>query len=110
MRKRGTVSVLVCLAGALAVPGGAAANHRHSLMTGSGGCVVLAKQGGEPFVELPDASFNNTTEPTTTANPHPLHVHVHRGAAGDHITIGVYGAASDPCAGGGNYLNDPPAP
>lgn len=110
MRKRATVTVLVCLAGALAVPGGAAANHRHSLMTGSGDCVVLAKQGDEPFVQLPDASFNNTTEPTTTANPHPLHVHVHRGAAGEQITIGVYGAATDPCAGGRNYLNDPPAP
>jgi hypothetical protein len=110
MRKRATVSVLVCLAGALAVPGGAAANHHHSLMTGSGDCVVLAKQGGEPFVQLPDASFNNTTEPTTTANPHPLHVHVHRGAAGEQITIGVYGTASDPCAGEENYLNDPPPP
>jgi hypothetical protein len=110
MRKRAAVSVLVCLAGALAVPGGAAANHRHSLMTGSGDCVVLAKQGGEPYVQLPDASFNNTTEPPTTANPHPLHVHVHRGAAGEQITIGVYGAASDPCAGEGNYLNDPPPP
>jgi hypothetical protein len=110
MRKRAAVSVLVSLAGALAVPDGAAANHRHSLMTGSGDCVVLAKQGGEPFVQLPDASFNNTAEPTTTVNPHPLHVHVHRGAAGEQITIGVYGAASDPCAGVGNYLNDPPPP
>jgi hypothetical protein len=110
MRKRAAVSALVCLAGALAVPGGAAANHHHSLMTGSGDCVVLAKQGGEPFVQLPDASFNNTTEPTTTVNPHPLHVHVHRGAAGEQITIGVYGTASDPCADGENYLNDPPPP
>jgi hypothetical protein len=110
MRKRAAVSVLVCLAGALAVPGGAAANHRHSLMTGSGDCVVLAKQGREPFVQLPDASFNNTTEPTTTLNPHPLHVHVHRGAAGEQISIGVYGAGTDPCAGVGNYLNDPPPP
>jgi hypothetical protein len=110
MGKRAAVGALVCLAVALAVPGGAAANHRHSLLTGSGDCVVLAKQGGEPFVQLPDASFNNTTEPTTTANPHPLHVHVHRGAAGEQIAIGVYGAASDPCAGVGNYLNDPPPP
>ena len=108
MSKRAAVSALVCLAGVLAVPGGAVANHRHSLMTGSGDCVVLAKQGGEPSVQLPDASFNNTTEPTTTANPHPLHVHVHRGAAGEQITIGVYGMVSDPCAGGGSYVNDPP--
>jgi hypothetical protein len=107
MRKGAAVSTLVCLAGAAALPAGADANHHHSLLTGSGDCVVLAKQGGEPSVQLPDASFNNTTEPTTTANPHPLHVHVHRGAAGEQITIGVYGTASDPCAGEGNYLNGP---
>jgi hypothetical protein len=52
-------------------------------------------------VQLPDASFNNTSEPTTTANPHPLHVHVHRGAPGEQIAIGVYGTASDPCTSGG---------
>lgn len=36
MTKRATVTVLVCLAGALAFPGGVAANHRHSLMAGAG--------------------------------------------------------------------------
>ena len=110
MRKRAALSALACFAGALAIPSGAAATHHHSLLTGSGDCVVLAKDGGETFVELPAASFNNTTEPTTTANPHPLHVHVHRGEPGDQITIAVYGSALDPCAAGEKYLNDPPRP
>jgi hypothetical protein len=110
MRKRAALSALVGVAGALAIPAGAAANHHHSLLIGSGDCVVLSKQGGEPFVTLPEASFNNTTEPTTTVNPHPLHVHVHRSESGSQITIGVYGDATDPCAGGGDYLNGPPPP
>jgi hypothetical protein len=74
MGKRAALGVLACLDVALAGPGAAAANHRHSLLTGSGDCVVLAKRGGEPFVQVPDESFHNTAEPTTTANPHPLHV------------------------------------
>ena len=110
MRNRAALSALACFAGVLAVPSGAAATHHHSLVTGSGDCVVLAKEGGEPFVQLPDASFNNTTEPTTTANPHPLHVHVHRGEPGSETTIAVYGSALDPCAAEGNYLNAPPPP
>jgi hypothetical protein len=110
VRKSAALSAVACLASVLAVPSGAAANHRHSLLTGSGDCVVLAKQGGEPYVDLPDASFNNTTEPTTTVNPHPLHVHVHRGAPGEQVTIGVYSSGTDPCAAGEDYLNGPPPP
>jgi hypothetical protein len=110
MRKHAALSAFACFVGALAVPSGAAANHHHSLLTGNGDCVVLAKQGGEPFVQLPDASFNNTTEPTTTGNPHPLHVHVHRGEPGGEVTIAVYGSALDPCAAEENYLNGPPPP
>lgn len=110
MGKHAALSALACFVGALAVPSGAAANHHHSLLAGGGDCVVLAKQGREPFVQLPDASFNNTTEPTTTANPHPLHVHVHRGEPGGQVTIAVYGSALDPCAAEENYLNGPPTP
>ena len=110
MRQRAVLTAFACLAGALAIPGGAAATHRHSLVTGSGDCVVLAKDGGEPLVELPGASFNNTSEPATTANPHPLLVHVQRGQPGGEITIAVYGSALDPCASEENYLNDTPPP
>ena len=88
---------------ALATP--AFAMHRHVIQVGNGSCVLLAQAGNERFVDLPDASFNNTTEPTTTANPHPLHVHVHRGQPGQVLTIAVYGSASDPCAASGDYLN-----
>ena len=105
MRRR---LALVCIAGALAFPAAAAANHRHVLTTGSGACVVLAKQGQEPFVTLPLASFNNTTEPETTANPHPLHVHVHRGEPGSDGGIAVLGSTADPCAADGEYLNYEP--
>ena len=111
MTKRAAFSAFACLAGALALPGSAAATHHHSLLTGSGDCVVLAKEGGEPSVQLPDASFNNTMEPTTTINPHPLHVHVHRSESESQIVIAVYGSALDPCAGvQQNYLNNPPPP
>ncbi|MGH2946997.1 MAG: hypothetical protein ACRDPC_12175 [Solirubrobacteraceae bacterium] len=91
-------------------PGGPAAaqgNHRHVLVTGNGDCVILAKQRTSRFVTLPEASFNNTTEPTTTANPHPLHVHVHRGQPGEVQAIAVYGSEMDPCRETGNYVNGP---
>ena len=110
MRGRVALVASICLGAALLFPAGAAASHRHALVTGSGDCVVLAKQGEEPYVSLPAASFNNTTEPTTTANPHPLHVHVHRGEPGRQSTIAVYGSDLDPCAVEGNYLNGPSPP
>jgi hypothetical protein len=92
---------------ALAAPAAALGNHLHSVQVGNGACVVLAQYGGERYVTLPESSFQNTTEPTTTANPHPIHVHVHRGAAGEVIAVGVYGTATDPCLASGNYLNAP---
>jgi hypothetical protein len=92
-------------AAVLAFPVAATATHLHVLVVGNGKCVVLAQDGNERWVELPTASFNNTTEPTTTANPHPLHVHVHRGQPGQVVGIFVMGSASDPCAAAGEYLN-----
>lgn len=94
-------------AAALLAPAAVQANHRHVLVTGNGSCVILAKQGHEPFVTMPEASFNNTTEPTTTANPHPLGVHVHRGQPGEVLPIAVYGSEMDPCRETGNYVNGP---
>lgn len=106
MRK--AVAFLIAGAASLGLPAAGLGNHLHSVQTGNGACVVLAESGGERFVTLPEASFQNTTEPTTTANPHPLHVHVHRGAAGDPLDIGVYGTATDPCVASGDYLNVQP--
>ena len=99
--------LLTAAAAVLTLPATALGNHLHSVQTGNGACVVLAAGGGERFVTLPEASFQNTTEPTTTANPHPLHVHVHRGAPGEPLVIGVYGTATDPCLASGEYLNVP---
>jgi hypothetical protein len=99
--------LLTAVVGVLAFAGQAFANHLHSRQVGNDQCVVLAPAGNERFVALPASSFNNTTEPTTTANPHPLHVHVHRGAPGANGTIAVLGSATDPCAATGSYLNWP---
>jgi hypothetical protein len=95
------------IAGALASPAAAQADHLHVAVLGNGSCVILAEAGQERDVTLPAASFNNTTEPTTTANPHPLHVHVHRGRPGSVRTIAVYGSAADPCRESGDYINAP---
>jgi hypothetical protein len=105
---RKAIVFLIAAATCLGLPAAAVGNHLHSVQTGNGACVVLAQDGGERFLTLPEASFQNTTEPTTTANPHPLHVHVHRGAAGEPLDIGVYGTATDPCVTSGEYLNVQP--
>ena len=103
-----SLAIAGCIAAAALLAASVAqANHRHVHVLGNGSCVILAKQGNEPSVTLPEASFNNTTEPTTTANPHPLHVHVHRGQPGEAGTIAVYGSAQDPCVASGNYVNGP---
>jgi hypothetical protein len=107
MRLRLLVSLTAVLS-SLLLAEQAFANHLHSRQVGNGDCVVLAPAGNERFVTLPAASFNNTTEPATTANPHPLHVHVHRGAPGAQGTIAVLGSAGDPCAATGSYLNYSP--
>jgi hypothetical protein len=105
---RSATALAVALVAGVCLPATAWSNHLHSVQTGTGACVVLAQNGGERYVTLPAASFQNTTEPTPTANPHPLHVHVHRGAAGDPLDIGVYGTATDPCVASGDYVNVQP--
>jgi hypothetical protein len=97
-------SVVTC---GLMLPAVAQADHLHVAVLGNGSCVILAQAGHERDVVLPEASFNNTSEPTTTANPHPLHVHVHRGVPGTVRTIAVYGSAADPCRESGDYINTP---
>jgi hypothetical protein len=104
---RRAVIALSITAAALLAPAAARADHLHVIQTGSGSCVILAQAGNERYLTLPEASFHNTTEPTTTANPHPLHVHLHRGQPGQVRTIAVYGSAADPCAASGDYVNGP---
>jgi hypothetical protein len=105
---RRTTALLAALAASLGLPVTAAGNHLHSVQTGSDACVVLAQNGGERLVSLPEASFQNTSYVAGAPNPHPIHVHVHLGAAGEPLDIGVYGAASDPCLASGDYVNVTP--
>ena len=74
--------------------GTASAEHTHSMETGNGSCVLLAQNGAEKAVTLPNA------------DGHPIHVNVHKGAPGRDGKIGVYDKAGDPCLGTDNYLND----
>jgi hypothetical protein len=106
MQHRLKTALIGCAVAALAMPAVAGADHRHVTQNGTGNCVVLSKQGNEPYVTLPDASYNDNSavEPGST-NPHPLHVHVHQGKPGQVQSIAVLGSAGDPCAGSGNYLN-----
>jgi hypothetical protein len=105
---RRTTALLAAVAAILGLPATAAGNHLHSAQTGSDACVVLAQNGGERLVSLPEASFQNTSYVPGAPNPHPIHVHVHLGAAGEPLDIGVYGAASDPCLASGDYVNVTP--
>ena len=96
---------LVAVSASLALPASAVGNHLHSVQTGNGACVVLAQNGGERVVTLPEESFQNTSYVAGMPNPHPIHVHVHLGAAGGPLEIGVYGTATDPCFASGEYVN-----
>jgi hypothetical protein len=87
-----------CAVVGLAAP--SSADHVHSKQVGNGSCVLLARNGGERYVQLPHHS-------TVQANRrHPLHVNVHLGRPGQNFAIGVFGTTSDPCYPGGDYLND----
>jgi len=100
--------LLMWAAGALvlaaaAMPGLASADHLHSKEVGNGDCVVLAQNGGENLVVLPDQNPHITNQPEDRR--HPLHVLVHLGEPGQNFPIGVLGIVdSDPCLGG-EYLN-----
>jgi len=86
-----------------AAGGVASADHLHSKQVGNGSCVVVAQNGGENHVILPDQNPHITDQPENRR--HPLHVLVHLGAPGQHFAIGVHGTVTDPCGGGGDYLN-----
>ena len=99
MRATRVIGAAAVMVGVLTVGGGSAyGDHVHSVETGNGSCVLLAQNGGEKYVELPFATGAENRR-------HPLHVLVHLGEPGQHITIGVAGTASDPCLGG-EYVND----
>lgn len=108
MRIRSTTirraSVAALIVGTVTVAGAAPAfaDHVHSKQLGNGSCVLLAQHGGEGEVELPFA----TDAQVEAHRAHPLHLLVHLGQPGTNFAIGVYGTASDPCVGSGDYVND----
>jgi len=65
----------------------AAADHTHFRVVGTGECVLLAPDGGEKYVQLPNA------DGFAPNRQHPLHVNVHLGQPGEVGQIYVaYGA------------------
>ena len=108
MRRRSTIirraSVTALIVGTVTVAGAAPAlaDHVHSVQLGNGACVLLAQDGGEGEVALPFA----TDAQVDAHRAHPLHLLVHLGRPGAKVAIGVYGTASDPCIGTGDYVND----
>lgn len=85
-------AALAALAATVALTGApAAADHLHVIRHKDGSCTVLAKNGGERFVELPNV------DPALPANRrHPLHVKVHTGRPGERGNIFVLGTV--PCS------------
>ncbi len=57
MKGRCALVATVLVGGALLLPSSAAATHKHVLTMGNGNCVILAPNGGESYVTLPDAAL-----------------------------------------------------
>ena len=106
------VAVALSLAGASV----ASADHTHVLILPNGSCAILAANGNEKYLVLPEVLFSNN--PNVDADDaagglddlplnrrHPLHVLVHLGVPGADGDIAVMGSAQDPCAATGNYVN-----
>jgi hypothetical protein len=106
------VAVVFSLAGASV----AKADHTHVLILPNGSCAILAANGNEKYLVLPEVLFSNN--PNVDADDaaggleglplnrrHPLHVLVHLGVPGADGDIAVMGSAQDPCAATGNYVN-----
>jgi hypothetical protein len=110
-------ALVVGMAGLFLLAGAnvARADHTHVLILPNGSCAILAEQGNEKFVILPEVLFaNNPNADADDASGlenlplnrrHPLHVLVHLGVPGADGDIAVQGSAQDPCAATGNYVN-----
>src|SRR5918994_3725523 len=102
------VAAVFLLAGASA----ARADHTHVLILPNGSCAILAEQGNEKYVILPEVLLSNNAnvdaddaagglEGLPLNRRHPLHVLVHLGVPGADGDIVVMGSAQDPCAATG---------
>lgn len=115
MRNRFVVGAGTALGAVLLWGGPASATHTHVRVLDNGDCVVLAANGAESHLDLSGTGIfehnpNVDVAPTAGRN-HPLHVLVHKGAAGDVQRLEVMGSAADPCAGSaatGEYVNAQP--
>jgi len=85
---RRTLLIVPLAAAAILLPASpAAADHTHFRVVGTGECVLLAPDGGEKYVQLPNA------DGFAPNRQHPLHVNVHLGQPGEVGQIYVaYGA------------------
>jgi hypothetical protein len=113
--KRGVVTGVTVLL-MLGIAGVARADHTHVLILPNGSCAILAANGNEKYLIMPDVLFANN--PNVDADDaagglgnlpmnrrHPLHVLVHLGVPGADGDIAVMGSAQDPCAATGAYVN-----
>lgn len=97
MVNRKFLGVGLVVAGVLGTAAPAMATHTHVRHLGNGSCVVLAQDGHEHDVELPEG----VAGAYPPGRRHPLHVLVHMGEPGQHGTIQVLG--SDTCTA---FVND----
>src|SRR5829696_344277 len=75
---RRTLLIVPLAAAAILLPASpAAADHTHFRVLGNGECVLLAPDGGEKYVQLPNA------DEFAPNRQHPLHVNVHLGQPGE---------------------------
>ncbi|MGQ0520064.1 MAG: hypothetical protein ACT4PX_02785 [Actinomycetota bacterium] len=117
--RRGLALGAAALGAVVLSAGPAAATHTHVLVLADGSCVILAENGAENEIDLSTGGVylhnpNVDIAPTSGRN-HPLHVLVHKGAAGDRVELQVMGDTNpaggyDPCAGAGtgDYVNQQP--
>ena len=77
MLRRGLFVVALAAGTLLLGASPASADHTHFRVIGSGACVLLAPDGGEKDVRLPNA------EESPANRQHPLHVNVHLGQPGE---------------------------
>ena len=112
MKRKSLVGAAAAAGAVLLLSAPASATHTHVRVLKSGDCVVLADNGAEKDIDLSrggvyDHNPNVDSSPAGGRN-HPLHILVHKGAAGDVQRIEVMGSGTDPCAGStptGEYLN-----
>jgi hypothetical protein len=108
MTRRFLAAGLLATALILTLAATALASHLHVRVLGNGECVILAEDGGERWVTLPESIFAsnpNVVDMVYAADrQHPLHVLVHIAEAGNGMVY-VLGSAGDlaNCAG---YVND----